>query len=160
MRLWTLHPQYLDPKGLVAAWREALLAQKVLRGGTRGYRHHPQLHRFLARPSPRAAIAAFLHHLAVEAESRGYYFDRSKILARRTRGRISETSGQLQFEWQHLKKKLRRRAPAIARKYSSIRNPRPHPLFRIIPGRVRSWEKRPNQTVQPTPTAVTPRAKE
>jgi hypothetical protein len=27
MRIWTVHPRYLDPKGLVAAWREALLAQ-------------------------------------------------------------------------------------------------------------------------------------
>ena len=41
MRLWTLHPQYLDPRGLVALWREALLAQKVLLGRTRGYRAHP-----------------------------------------------------------------------------------------------------------------------
>ncbi|HKX52383.1 MAG TPA: pyrimidine dimer DNA glycosylase/endonuclease V [Nitrosospira sp.] len=37
MRLWTLHPRYLDTKGLVAAWREALLAQKVLSGLTSGY---------------------------------------------------------------------------------------------------------------------------
>ncbi|MEN6399799.1 MAG: pyrimidine dimer DNA glycosylase/endonuclease V, partial [Rectinema sp.] len=29
MRLWTLHPQYLDQKGLTAAWREGLLAKKV-----------------------------------------------------------------------------------------------------------------------------------
>jgi hypothetical protein len=43
MRLWSLHPQYLDPQGLVALWREALLAQAVLRGKTRGYKHHPQL---------------------------------------------------------------------------------------------------------------------
>jgi hypothetical protein len=33
MRLWTLHPQYLDPRGLVALWRVALLAQQVLLGG-------------------------------------------------------------------------------------------------------------------------------
>ena len=46
MRLWSLHPKYLDARGLVALWREALLAQAVLRGETRGYRHHPQLARF------------------------------------------------------------------------------------------------------------------
>ncbi len=34
MRLWTLHPKYLDPRGLVALWREALFAQAVLRGWT------------------------------------------------------------------------------------------------------------------------------
>ncbi|HEU5178767.1 MAG TPA: pyrimidine dimer DNA glycosylase/endonuclease V, partial [Burkholderiales bacterium] len=32
MRLWSLHPKYLDARGLVALWREALLAQAVLRG--------------------------------------------------------------------------------------------------------------------------------
>lgn len=31
-----MHPRYLDAKGLVALWREALLVQAVLRGETRG----------------------------------------------------------------------------------------------------------------------------
>ena len=33
MRLWSLHPSQLDRRALVAGWREALLAQKVLAGG-------------------------------------------------------------------------------------------------------------------------------
>jgi hypothetical protein len=37
MRLWTLHPRYLDSQGLVALWREGLLAQAVLRNRTRGF---------------------------------------------------------------------------------------------------------------------------
>lgn len=37
MRIWSLHPSYLDAKGLVALWRETLLAQKVLLGATVGY---------------------------------------------------------------------------------------------------------------------------
>ncbi|MDI6747818.1 MAG: pyrimidine dimer DNA glycosylase/endonuclease V [Rhodocyclaceae bacterium] len=41
MRLWTLHPRYLDARGLVALWREARLAQAVLGGKTRGYTHTP-----------------------------------------------------------------------------------------------------------------------
>jgi hypothetical protein len=32
MRLWSLHPEYLDANGLVALWREALLAQAFLQG--------------------------------------------------------------------------------------------------------------------------------
>jgi hypothetical protein len=142
MRLWTLHPRYLDPKGLVAAWREALLAQKVLRGQTRGYRHHPQLERFRLHPQPRAAIAAFLAGLAEEAESRGYHFDTSKIPKRRFRGRIKESQGQLLYEWKHLRAKLRKRAPALYRKLRTLRTPRPHPLFRIVPGGIREWEIR------------------
>ncbi len=141
MRLWTVHPRYLDAKGLVAAWREALLAQKVLRGATRGYRHHPQLIRFQAQPKPDAAIAAFLRGLVHEAERRGYQFDASKILARPQRGKIAETAGQLRFEWAHLRKKLRIRAPAVARQFRGLAAPESHPLFRIVPGKIRSWER-------------------
>ena len=142
MRLWTIHPRYLDPKGLVAAWREALLAQKVLAGATKGYRHHPQLIRFQAQPDPLAAISTFLAGLADEAQSRGYHFDATKISPRRFSGQISETRGQLLYEWEHLKTKLRARAPEIARKFRSTKMPDPHPLFSIVPGDVRVWEIR------------------
>ncbi len=142
MRLWTVHPAYLDGKGLVAAWREALLAQKVLAGGTRGYRHHPQLKRFQAQPKPLRAIAAFLRPLAAEARRRGYRFDPSKINRSRPAGRISETEGQLLYEWRHLRSKLRDRAPLVYREHRRVARPRPHPLFRIVPGGIRDWEKR------------------
>jgi hypothetical protein len=142
MRLWTVHPRYLDAKGLVAAWREALLAQKVLAGATRGYRHHPQLFRFQAQRDPLAAIAMFLEGLADEAGSRGYQFDTTKIARRSFHGRIAETSGQLRYEWEHLRLKLQARAPHLARDFRKIQLPDPHPLFRIIPGEVRDWEKR------------------
>ena len=66
MRIWSLHPQYLDARGLVALWREALLAQSVLRGATRGYRQHPQLVRFRRRPSPTGAIAEYLRAVCVQ----------------------------------------------------------------------------------------------
>jgi hypothetical protein len=141
MRLWTLHPRYLDSKGLVAAWREALLAQKVLAGLTRGYRHHPQLVRFQRHSDPMAAIGAFLSGLAREAESRGYHFDGTKISKAGFRVRIAETRGQLLYEWGHLKAKLRVRAPMDAKKLRGGGDPRPHPLFRIGPGAVRAWER-------------------
>jgi hypothetical protein len=136
-----VHPRYLDPKGLVAAWREALLAQKVLAGGTKGYRHHPQLARFQAQPDPSAAIATFLAGLADEAQNRGYHFDATKIARPRFAGKISETDGQLLYEWKHLLAKLRKRAPQLGRQFRSLTQPEPHPLFRIIPGKVRDWEK-------------------
>jgi hypothetical protein len=140
MRLWTLHPRYLDSKGLVAAWREALLAQKVLAGKTRGYRHHPQLIRFQSQPDPQAAIATFLAGLADEATDRGYRFDASRISRRRFKGRIPETRGQLLYEWNHLKTKLR--APEVGRQFCAIKLPEPNPLFRIVAGGVRDWERR------------------
>jgi hypothetical protein len=142
MRLWTVHPRYLDSKGLVAAWREALLAQKVLAGTTRGYRHHPQLIRFEAQADPVAAVATFLVGIAGEAQRRGYHFDVAKIPRRRFAGQIPETDGQLLYEWGHLMAKLRVRAPLLARRFRGIKTPEAHPLFRIVPGDVRAWEKR------------------
>ena len=142
MRLWTLHPTHLDAKGLVALWREALLAQKVLRGGTKGYRHHPQLRRFSAVTDPPAALAAYLTAVHEEATRRGYNFDASKIGARLSRLRIPETRGQLRYEWRHLKRKLRSRDPERYRESLKLKNPAPHPLFRIVAGKVRGWEKR------------------
>jgi hypothetical protein len=118
-----------------------LLAQKVLSGGTRGYRSHPQLLRFREQMDPLAVISTFLCCLEVEARSRGYRFDATKISERRFAGRIKETEGQLQYEWSHLKAKLRRRAPQLARQFRSVASPEAHPLFRIVPGDVREWEK-------------------
>ena len=141
MRLWTVHPRYLDAKGLTAAWREALLAQKVLAGATRGYRQHPQLIRFRSHPEPVQAVGAFLAGLEEEARIRGYCFDINRILERGTVELIEETEGQLLYEWAHLREKLHRRAPDLHRQFRGIIIPEPHPLFRIIPGGIREWER-------------------
>jgi hypothetical protein len=142
MRLWTIHPKYLDARGLVAVWREGLLAQKVLEGRTQGYRNHPQLIRFREQADPLAAISMFLLGITDEAEKRGYSFDVSKVSDRRLTGQISETNGQLLYEWKHLSSKLSVRAPALAHQFRKIKIPDPHPLFRICAGDIKSWEKR------------------
>ncbi|QKT02937.1 DNA lyase [Ectothiorhodospiraceae bacterium 2226] len=145
MRLWTLHPRYLDPRGLVALWREGLLAQKVLQGGTRGYRNHPQLLRFQAQPDPGAAIAAYLAAVWQEAAMRGYRFDADKLGARDGCPPLQETDGQLYYEWAHLLAKLRERAPPWYSRWQGLERPQPHPLFTIVPGPVRPWEIRPKE---------------
>ena len=142
MRLWTLHPKYLDAPGLTAAWREALLARHVLLGRTRGYRHHPQLERFRAEARPVAAINSFLAALHAESLARGYSFDASKVGRVRKTGTMRETRGQLEFEWEHLLAKLRVRDPARHRALRGIEGPEPHPLFRIVAGSVQPWEIR------------------
>jgi len=141
MRLWTLHPRYLDSQGLVALWREALLAKAVLRGETRGYRHHPQLARFRAHASPRAAINAYLAAVHAEATARGYTFDRRKIGPRRRVAPIAATSGQVAYEWRHLMKKLSVRNRPLHRHWKSARRPDCHPLFRRVRGPVAEWER-------------------
>ena len=141
MRLWTLHPKYLDAKGLVAAWREGLLARAVLRGVTKGYRHHPQLERFRAHASPLAALNTYLRGVATEAEKRGYAFDRRKVGPCRRGITLKATHGQLAYEWKHLLRKLRRRSPGLYARWRRGEGPEPHPLFKIVRGGVESWER-------------------
>jgi len=141
MRLWTLHPKYLDPQGLVALWREALLARAVLRGRTKGYRHHPQLERFKSHAAARSAMNAYLAAVHAEAGRRGYAFDARKLGPVRGRPRIPAQSGQLAHEWRHLLRKLRARNPAIYRRWRGLALPDCHPVFRIVPGPVEGWER-------------------
>jgi hypothetical protein len=139
--LWTLHRKHLDAKGLVALWREALLAQKVLQGRTKGYTHHPQFFRSSQTTNPPAALSAYLAEVHAEAVRRGYSFDARKIGKRRFRRKISETRGRLLYEWRHLKRKLKQRDPRRYRASLKMRKPTPHPLFRMVAGNVREWER-------------------
>jgi Pyrimidine dimer DNA glycosylase len=140
VRLWSLHPKYLDAKGLVALWREALLAQAVLAGATRGYTHHPQLTRFRESPAPRKAIAVYLRALHAEAVRRGYHFDAGKIGRGGTVAPLMVTRGQLAYERAHLARKLRVRAPDRHRRFVQLKRIEPHPLFRVKAGGVAAWE--------------------
>ena len=141
VRIWSLHPKYLDVRGLVALWREALLAQAVLRGETKGYRHHPQLLRFRERSSPVGFIAEYLRAVHGEAVRRGYCFQAGKIDSSRARSQLVVTRGQLEFEWDHLLRKLGARDPQRRARLAALGAPLPHPLFRIVRGEVAHWEK-------------------
>lgn len=146
MRLWSIHPKYLDVKGFVGLWREALLAQRVLRGETKVYSHHPQLRRFQEQPDPAAAIAVYLEIIYAESLVRGYHFSRWRIQdadttsSARPAQPIAVTTGQLQYELEHLKRKLAIRAPARLAALPET-NPEPHPLFYEVEGGVEPWEK-------------------
>ena len=141
MRLWSLHPSHLDRAGLVAGWREALLAQAVLAGRTKGYRQHPQLQRFRDCAEPLGAIGTFLTGLQAEAESRGYRFDASKIIQPESVAfLLPVTRGQCEFEWEHLGRKLIQRSPADAHRWATT-EPSVHPIFEVFPGDIESWER-------------------
>lgn len=141
MRLWSLHPKYLDPQGLVALWREALLAQAVLRGETRGYRNHPQLDRFKTCLAPLSALSLYLESVHAEAQARGYHFDHGKIQPPMEAVALNVTAGQVDHEWRHLLSKLQARSPALHERWHALPQPDPHPLFRVVPGPVASWER-------------------
>lgn len=139
MRLWSLHPKYLDRQGLVAAWREGLLAQAVLAGRTRGYRDHPQLDRFRAASSPEHAICAYLAGIAAEADRRGYRFNTALIRQPAVGVELTVTTGQLAHERAHLAAKLAVRAPDWLPRLPSLVDP--HPIFRPVDGPIEPWER-------------------
>ncbi len=142
MRLWTIHPQYLDTKGLVALWREGLLGKAVLEGKTKGYTYHHQLIRFRAHPDPLAAMCEYLWSVLEESRGRGFHFNEAKLPSRTFEVQtIEESKGQLTYEWQHFLKKLSVRDTDRFRLMSDIGSPKPHPLFTIIAGEIRSWEQ-------------------
>ena len=145
MRLWSIHPGYLDTKGLVALWRESLLAQSVLLGRTIGYQSHPQLTRFKATQDPVGAIADYLRCVADEADKRGYNFDRSKIVDKRFNGTIPVTKGQVEYELGHLSEKLQKRAPELNALLNSDKTIKLHPCFILVEGEVENWEVIPKK---------------
>lgn len=142
MRIWSIHPKYLDAKGLVALWREGLLAQKVLAGKTKGYRHHPQLIRFRSAKDPLTAIGTYLHYIEKEAHARDYHFDRTKIIRTPSRVKVKVTSGQLRYEFSHLLSKLILRSPETAEKWIKQKEVLAHPCFEVSSGAIEEWENR------------------
>lgn len=144
MRIWSLDPALLDRRALVAGWRETLLAQKVLRGETKGYTRHPQLERFRECANPLQSVADYLHGVADEADQRGYTFDRTRITLPRSPQPtcMSVTSGQLRYEFDLLLSKVRARDPQWGeQRLDNISELTAHPLFRVTEGPVASWER-------------------
>lgn len=143
MRLWSFHPKYLDAKGLVALWREALLAQKVLQGKTKGYRSHPQLERFKRSQAPARAIAFYLYGVWEESNRRRYHFDKKKILKQCIKTKIRVTRGQIKYEFDRLCGKLKKRDLIRYNQIKSMVRIDAHPLFFVRGGSVEPWERIP-----------------
>lgn len=141
MRLWSLHPKYLDAKGLVALWREALLAKNVLEGNTKGYKNHPQLVRFKESPNPVEAIHQYLAHVHQEACDRGYRFDPEKFCCKENPLNLSVTTGQLDYERVHLLNKLKIRDYERFCKFLEVNGTEVHPMFTPVAGPIEDWEK-------------------
>lgn len=140
MRLWSIHPKYLDTKGLVALWREGLLAKKVLEGNTIGYRNHPQLVRFKKAANPVNAIHCYLSSIHEEATARGYRFNRHKINWQFEPVQLLVTTGQMKYEREHLLRKLEVRDINRFGEMSILDHLEPHPMFKIVEGEIEEWE--------------------
>lgn len=140
MRIWSIHPKYLDPKGLVALWRETLLAKHVLEGKTKGYRNHPQLDRFKQADNPLDAINQYLAAVYDEAFARGYHFDKKKINWAFQPSIMVVTTGQIKYEMDHLLNKLRNRDEIKFKELHQLNKFRPHPMFKTVKGVIEKWE--------------------
>ena len=141
MRIWSIHPKYLDSKGLVALWRETLLAKNVLENKTKGYENHPQLNRFKESKNPLHCINQYLDEIYKEAERRNYSFNKNKIKRNFRSSILTVTTSQLDFEIEHLKRKLKLRDRKKLKEILLIKKIEPHPLFRVIEGEIEQWEK-------------------
>ncbi len=141
MRLWSIHPKYLDSIGLIACWRETLLAKKVLLNLTKGYKNHPQLLRFKNSSSPIDYINFYLNELYIESKNRNYNFNYKKISGfKKNLKKIKITNKQIEYEFSHLMKKLKTRS---VKKYNELKKVdiiETNNLFKIIPGKIENWE--------------------
>lgn len=140
MRIWSLHPKYLDAKGLVALWRETLLAKHVLEGKTKGYKNHPQLLRFKKADQPLARINEYLSFVFEEAKARKYNFNAQKFEENFEPGMIEVTSGQIDYEKKHLLGKLEIRDIEKFHLLSNETHIELHPMFTQIEGDIEGWE--------------------
>lgn len=143
MRLWTINFKYLDAKGLVALWREALLAKNVLAGLTKGYKNHPQLDRFYAHENAQAAINAYLAEVYAQAYARGYKFDAAKVgeFNERNLAKIAVSHGQIGYEFAFLQEKLKSRDIKAYKRNLGVKNIEIASIFKEIEGGIEPWEK-------------------
>jgi hypothetical protein len=141
MQIWSIHPQYLDTKGLVALWRETLLAKNVLENKTKGYKNNPQLTRFKESKNPLHCINQYLGEIYKEAERRNYSFNKNKIKRNFRSTILTVTTSQLDFEIEHLKNKLKLRDGKKLKEIMLIKKFEPHSLFKVIEGEIEQWEK-------------------
>ncbi len=141
MRLWSLNPKYLDRQGLLAVWREALLAKKVLEKKTKGYKNHPQLNRFKDSKQTLILIDSYLYGIYLEAGKRGYSFSVDKITNLKILNKkIKVNSGQVDYEFLHLLRKLKIRDHKKYLELKNVKRPEVHFLFTVIPGEIEKWE--------------------
>ncbi len=148
MRIWSINPKYLDQKGLIACWRESLLAKNVLEGKTIGYKNHPQLIRFKKTKNSLLYINSYLYEIYNEAKNRNYNFSKDKIdflLIKKftknlDKNKIPLHDKQLKYEWEHIQKKLKIRDIKKYKENKKVETVEANPIFKIIQGEIESWE--------------------
>lgn len=150
MRLWSLHPSYLDKQALQVCWADALQAleyYKQERAYMKGITNdlspyfYPCLDRFRMTGSPIAHITNYLHGLCDESERRNTPFGRAKLPEFTPGLRLKVTDGQIAREEKLLLLQLnRRKQTQLWMDLFVAEYVQPHPLFEIVSGPVEPWE--------------------
>ncbi len=140
MRLWSINFKYLDAKGLVALWRETLLAKNALENKTKGYKNHPQLNRFKQTEKPLEAINQYLAEIYEEAKQRNYNFNKNKIDFNFSPIKIPVHDKQIEYEFSHLMKKLKLRDNEKYQNLKEITDFETAEIFTKIKGEIEDWE--------------------
>ncbi len=141
MRLWSLDPKYLDVKGLCGLWREGIMARNVLLGIKKGYENHPQLERFQKQEDPITFIDTYLLDVYNESMRRNYNFKRGKFASKFTDSKIEVTQGQIDYEFKHLKRKLKIRDIDGYNQLLKVKTIELNTVFKVISGDIESWER-------------------
>lgn len=142
MRIWSIHPKYLDRKGFGGLWLESIVAKNALEGKTVGYRNHPQLNRFKACSNSVNAINCYLKYVYHESLERKYNFDRNRVDWGCIDTIIPVNKGQVEYEMNHLLSKLKRRDKELYDRYKNIHidDIELHPVFIMVNGDIEKWE--------------------
>lgn len=130
MSLWSVHPRYLDNKGLISAWNRGLQLQKQLSTEPARNTGNSQLIMFSRQEKPLHAIGSYLSFIASEGCRRGYKFTHEKILYPNFDEELLPIdSEQLRSENQMLQNRLKTRDKNRYQQLSSQSWPETHPLF-------------------------------
>lgn len=141
MRIWSIHPSYLDSAGINGCWRESLLAQKILNGHNFSYKNHSQMKRFYSDRESLLAIGTYLYYIYLESVKRNYNYDFNKILYFNNNYKMQVTENQLLYEFNLLQWKLKKRNYKKYLENKNIKEIFPNNIFDVKEGQIESWEK-------------------
>lgn len=131
MRVWTIHPKYLNRKELSACWHDGLRALKVLSEPEKYQRFYEGLSVFRVQSEPVYALAKYLQAIGKEGVKRGLQMDLSLLpeVPKDFRLKIPVSEERIASERKLLTKRLAGLGRWHLRKFQSMLPGRTNPLF-------------------------------
>ena len=139
-RIWSLHPKYLDGIEIFFLWRNCIMAKKILDGTEKVNRKFPHLARFESSSNPIGAINIYLSEVYKIASTHGKNFKLDKFDDSFKDISLNVTKGQMEYEVELFKKKLRNRSSDTNALIFKIKIIEPNPLFKVVEGNKEAWD--------------------